>query len=265
MREQVAIQRVLLNKFEELRSKNPLFSQRAFSIKLGLSSGAISELLNGKRKVSMRLAERIATRLSLDPQERSELFGFFPDRVGRFSGSPSTSADPNYLRLSADQFRVIGDWYHFAILALMRTRDFRSDVAWIAERFGLNQAMIRTALERLKRLDIVQEDENGKLTRSPLGHCTPDDVSNASIRLAHFEALDKARHALETLPVKDRDFTVTMLTMSPSQLPRVKEMIRKFQDELAAEIEAIPESEVYQLCIQLYPLTRVRNEEGESS
>lgn len=263
MQEQVAIQRVLLTKYEELKSKNPHFSRRAFSQKLGLSAGSVCELLNGQRKISIKLAERIAQNLSLDPQERAELFKLFPEKALR-SKESDDSSKPNYLRLSADQFRVIGEWYHFAILTLMRTRDFKSDIAWIAERFGLSLAVVKSAVERMKRLDIIHQDHVGNMTRSKMRYRTSDDVSNASVRLAHNDCLENARKALETLPVEERDFSALMLTFSPEQLPRAKELIRKFQDDFAAEMEAGASTEVYQLYVQLFPLTKVRKEPGET-
>lgn len=256
MEAQAAVQRLLLTKYEELRSKNPQYSRRAFSRKIGLSAGAISEIFNGRRSISPRLAERIASRLTLDPQERADLLKHFPMKKGKYPSASIEGYDPNYLQLSVDQFRVIGEWYHFAILTLMRSRGFESDANWIAGRLGLSETTARTALDRLKRLGLVQEDSAGTLTRAKTRYRTSDDVANVSVKRAHGEYLEKARNALETLSVEQRDFTSLMLTLHPSQLPRAKEMIRKFQDDLSAEFEATPQPEVYQLLIQLFPLTR---------
>lgn len=44
-------------------------------------------------------------------------------------------SDPN--QLSMDQFAIIADWYHFAILNLINTPGFKSDISWIAKRLGL--------------------------------------------------------------------------------------------------------------------------------
>jgi len=259
MKEQLAVQKLLLTRYEDIRSKNPQYSRRAFSKKLGLSAGAISELFNGQRKISVKLAERIAQRLALDPQERTELFAHFPSRVRRIKLKATDQVDPNYLQLSADQFRVIGDWYHFAILTLMRTKGFKSDVKWIANRLALSPIIVKTALERLKRLELIQEDRKGNLARSKTSYRTSDDIANSSVRRAHSQYLDRARNALDTVSVEKRDFTSVMLTLSPHQLPRAKEIIRKFQDELAAELESAPQSEAFQLCVQLFPLTQIES------
>lgn len=264
MKEQVALQRILMVKYEELRSKDSRFSRRAFSKRLGLSAGAMSELLNGRRSVSIKLIQRICERLGLDPSERAKLLDLYSKKKTRDQSRPETEViGIDDLRLSADQFRVIGDWYHFAILSLMDTSDFRSEIPWIAERLGISVATARSAVERLIRLGIVQEDEKGHFTYSGQTYRTPDDVPDAAIRLAHFELLDKARKALDSLPVDERDFTSVILRLSPEQLPRAKEMIRRFQNKLLAELAANPQSEVYQLGMQLFPLSRVRKNHDE--
>jgi uncharacterized protein (TIGR02147 family) len=263
MKEQIAIQKILHQKYGELKSRNPGFSRRAFSKRLGLSPGAISELFNGQRKASLKLAERIASRLALDPQERAELFSSFKAKGESTSQNPSDTIDPQYLQLSADQFHIIGDWYHFAILTLMRVKNFKSDINWIAERLGLSKSTVQLAMDRLKRVELVKEDNKHHWTRSKTRFRTTDDVANISVRKAHAQYIDKAREALDTVPVNRRDYTSLMMSVNPEQLPLAKEKIRKFQDELSAELEKHPGSEVYQLCIQLFPLTNQTGDKNE--
>ncbi len=252
MNKQIAIHKTLISKFESIRAKNPNYSRRAFSKRLGISAGAISELFNGQRKISYKIAQRIASRLNLDPQERAKLFSSFSKQ----EHNPPTKEDPEYLQLTADQFQVIGDWYHFAILTLMRTKGFCSDLKWIGDRLGLSATTVERALLRLKRLGMVHENEEQILVRSKKRFRTSDDITNSSVQRAHHQYLEKAKEALVPLPVDSRDLTSLMLTFHPDQLPRAKEMIRKFQDDFSASFEKTPQPEVYQLCIQLFPLTQ---------
>jgi transcriptional regulator with XRE-family HTH domain len=79
-----AIQRKLSEALLEARSRNPAFSLRAFARKLEMSPSAISELLNGKRRVSRKLASRIVGNLGrnfgMNSVEGEALLGLFPDR-----------------------------------------------------------------------------------------------------------------------------------------------------------------------------------------
>jgi transcriptional regulator with XRE-family HTH domain len=256
MKAQAALQKILITRYEELRMKNPHYSQRAFSKRLGLSAGATNEVFRGRRKVSLKIASQIAERLNLDPQERAELFSAYPK-----VGEPVGKEDPMYLQLSVDQFKVIGDWYHFAILTLMRSKGFKSDPTWIARRLRLSRATASSAIELLKRLGMIQEDFSGKLTRSKTRYRTSDDVSNFSVRKAHSDYLQNARQALDEIPVGRRDFTSLMMSLDLEQLPKIKERIRVFQDELSKEFETKPNREVFQLLVQLFPLTQIQEEE----
>lgn len=61
----------LRNKLQEIKRLNPSFSVRTFALRAGISSGSMTELLNGRRRLTRNMAEKIATNLKLNPTERS--------------------------------------------------------------------------------------------------------------------------------------------------------------------------------------------------
>lgn len=191
----------------------------------------------------------------LDPQERSEMLVHFQNprvRPGR-----ADAVDSSYLQLTADQFHVVSDWHYFAILNLISIKGFRSDPAWIAVRLGVSQSMVESALERLKRLEMVKEDGRGRLSRAKPRYRTTDDIANLSLRKSHHQTLDLAKEALDSEPIDRRDFTWLTFPISARKLPVAKAMIRKFQDEILASFEGDADcDEVYRLAIQLFSLTK---------
>jgi uncharacterized protein (TIGR02147 family) len=258
MREQLAIQRILQSRFAGLRAKNPAYSIRAFSKRVGISAGTLSLILLGKRSISKKLADKISRNLMLDPQERAEVLDQFP-QSRKAATRAQDSVDPSYLQLSADQFHVVSDWYYFAILNLIEIEGFQNDSAWIAGRLGLPVSTIQAALERLNRLEMIQEDAQGKLTRVAPRYRTTDDVANLSLRKSHHQTLDLAKESLDRDSVDIRDFTWLVLPMDTRKLTEAKTLIRKFQDDLLETLgqNARPD-EVYRLGIQLFPMTRVK-------
>ena len=262
MKEQIAIQKLLQDRFDEIRRKNAHFSIRAFSKKLGLNSGALSTILNGKRNVSATLARRICERLMLDPQERSELLGLFPaKRTYQKAGLKTDEVDPTYLQLSAAQYRVVGEWQHFAILTLMRTATFKSDPNWIAARLGISPAKVEQALARLISIGILERAADGTLTRIPQKFRTTDDVVDMSVRRSHEETLDLAKESLQENSIHERDFTHISLAVDPNKMSMAKELIRKFQDEFAKLVESDTQTEVYRLSMQYFPLSKIKTGE----
>jgi uncharacterized protein (TIGR02147 family) len=167
--------------------------------------------------------------------------------------------------VSSDQFRLIAKWHHFAILSLIRTRGFRSDPDWIATRLGITPVQSREALERLSRLGLISSDSDGKIRRSKSKYRTTDDIASISLRQGHAENLELAKDSLVKHSVDERDFTAATMSIDPKKLPEAKEKIRKFQDELAELLESGTQSEVYKVCIQLFPLTVLRKDNSHET
>ena len=256
MNDQRAIQSVLQSKLTEFQLKNTAFSLRAFSNRLGMSPGAVSQILNGKRFVSKKIAQKICDKLLLDPQEKSEIVGLFPEQKKELLNN--TALEPNYLQLQSDQFRVISDWYYLAILSLMKTRGFKQSPQWISKRLGISQKEAKEAMTRLKRLGLIEKDKKGGLKRSVPRYRTSDDTKDVSVQKSHFQSLELAQKSLTTDPVQERDFTSITMAINSKKLAEAKVLIRKFQDELNGLLEDSTPDQVYRLCVQLFPLSQGR-------
>ena len=104
---------------------NPRYSLRAMAKLLKTDSSTLSQVMRGKRKLSEKLLAQWAQALCWGPEEVTLLKGIVLETAIRFSGIQQKA--PQYRELEADKFAVISDWYHFAILQLMRIKSFRSD------------------------------------------------------------------------------------------------------------------------------------------
>ena len=266
MNAQISIQKLLNGKYEEMRAKNAAFSMRAFARRLDVCPSTLTRVLNGERSVSRPLAEQLCDKLVLDPQERADVLDTFPTSRRYRKDAQRTSqdeADPSYLQLSADQFRIIGEWYHFGILSLIKTKGFKNDPEWISERLGISARDAAAAIERLERLGMIKRDDQGKLIRTRPRARTSDDVLNLSLQKAHRQNLELGQEALTSIPVELRDFSAITMPTTPELLPKAKELIRKFQDDLSELLESKPGTEVYKFCTQLFPLTKLAKPESK--
>ena len=63
-----------------------------------------------------------------------------------------------------DEFALISDWYHFAILGLAEIKSSKASPLWIAKRLGITHDEAKEAVDRLLRLRII-EVENGKINQ----------------------------------------------------------------------------------------------------
>ncbi len=255
MTDQIALQTKLRSHFLSLQQKNPSFSLRAFAQKLKLSPSALSEILNGKRKVSRQLAEKILSQMGTDPGEQSKILSLF-QKTSRPEFQDEAEGR-KYLELKSDQFQLISKWHHFAILSLVETNGFQANALWIAKRLGIKLLEAEQALERLERMGFIQWSRGQKkikLLHAQLN--TTNEVADPAIRQSHFEDLHLSTRALEQVDIKDRDFSSLTIAIDKSKLPEAKKMIREFQDRLSAFLETGTQDEVYKLNFHVLPLTR---------
>jgi uncharacterized protein (TIGR02147 family) len=249
MFEALAVQQILNDELTRCRIKNPSYSVRALAKRLQLSPAMLSLVLNGKRQVSKKMAKHVAERLLLNPGQQDALLSLFEKNKKNEKRLLKT------LTVQTDQFQLISDWYHFAILSLMETKDFKSSLPWIAQRLRIGQTAAQSAIDRLKRLGFVLEDTKGKLHLTGGALTTSDGIASSAIRKNHSQVLDIAKEVLCIVPVEKRDFTSITMAIDPSKLPQAKELIREFRDKLSAFMEAGTKREVYNLSMQLIPLT----------
>lgn len=256
---QLEVTKVLQDGFNEIRARNPQYSLRAYAKKLGLSSAALSEIMNGRRRVSGKIAERIASALMLDPKRTDRLRSAAQTikqqkRTARREQQPTNSLRPT-IELSMDHFHTISDWYHYAILSLVQTKGFREDPQWIAKRLNITKNQAAQALERLERLGMLQRDELGVLRPTGVNYTSSDEVASLALRRAHMNNLELARASLERDALEARDFSAVTMAIDVTKLPEAKRRIRAFRQELESFLEAGESTEVYKFCLNLFPLS----------
>ncbi|RYZ92364.1 MAG: TIGR02147 family protein [Proteobacteria bacterium] len=243
----------LQREFTERCKRNARFSLRAFAKMLDLDPSSLSQILSGKRPVSRKSVKTIAERLGAKPQTM-KAFGF---------GSSSAAAAVDYHQLAADTFAVISDWYHYAILELTFVSGFKAEPKWIARKLSITVQEAKSAVERLLRLELLIE-ENGSLLKSAK-HLT--NQSNVDTSHAHRELqrqiIEKALAAIEEAKPEEKDITSMTMAIDERNLPKARELTRKYRRELCALLEDGEQSRVYHLAIQLYPVSKEALEESK--
>lgn len=240
---------VLREKLSSAQQKNRRFSLRSFAKRLEVSPATLSRLFRGDRKLSLETARQIGHRLGLSPTEMVLFLSDF---------DPSSRPAFATHALDHEQFSLIADWYHYALLALSETTDFRCEIDWICSRLGLERQTVIDAVRRLHSLGLVEIGKNGELRRTKRNLQASDDVVNPALRRAHRQNLELAATSLENDPLEARDFTFMNMAIDVSKLPEAKEKIRRFREEMCHLLENENQSEVYRLCIQLFPLSKQR-------
>jgi uncharacterized protein (TIGR02147 family) len=161
--------------------------------------------------------------------------------------------------ISADAFRVIGDWYHYAILLLAETEGFKADPRWIASRLGVSQIEAKFALQRLQELKLLQK--TGGKWRFVDQEITTEDKSltTPALKRRQKQVLEKAIEALENDPIEKRSMTGMTMAIDPEKIPEAKKLISEFNRKMSKFLECGKKSEVYELQISLFSLQKRGN------
>ena len=254
---------------DEKTRRNPSFSLRAFARAAKVSASHLSRTLNGESKLSATSARQIALALNSSAEEADHFLGLIEleqaaDDVDRRRILKRLSRNqPSRAKvLSIEHFRLIAEWYHFAILNLPNLRGFRSDISWVAKRLGIRPIEARLAVERLLMLGLMHKTPKGLKAAEEVDLQTTDDISSAAIQENHTQHLNLAQNALREVPIELREFNNLTLSMNLADVSRAKKALRDFIDKFNRDHESVPGQELFQLNVQFYLLSK--SERGKS-
>jgi uncharacterized protein (TIGR02147 family) len=248
--------------FEKRRMRNPRYSLRAFARDLGVAAPKLSEILRGKCGLSEASAKRLAGKLSLSEydttifvhQVLSKHARKKTDREAARNILETLKTQHSFDAMTLETFKVIADWYHFAILEMTEIKGFESDASWVAKRLHLPKLLVKDAIQRLKNVGLLAETAEGVWYQTEEILATPTDIPCTEINKNHCQILTKAYEALND-SVEERDFSSVTLAIPESQIDEIKKEIRDFRRKLAQKInEAENKDRVYCLSIQFFPL-----------
>lgn len=246
----------LKDEFARRCEANPRYSLRAFAKALQFDIGLLSRILNQKHIPSIKAAHRLVGRLDLSPEEQVQFVNSVAQALQRRqsrNASPVNSPAPVH-ELSLDAFRIIADWYHYALLELSFTRSNSADPRHIARVLGLSSSEAKLALDRLLSLDLI-EVIDGKLHKTEVQLTTADKALTApALRRRQKQILEKSIHSLENDPIEDRNHTAMTMAIDPRKIPHAKAMIQNFTNDLMKYLESGERTRVYELSIGLFPL-----------
>ena len=251
------LRRELLQRCE----RNPKYSQRSFANLLGLSSARLNEVLQEKKGLSRLAAVQVSQRLGFTASESARFCDLVDSMHARSAKARQLAAarlggEKVYSEkriLSEDTFKLVADWYHFALLELLKLPHEDTHTESLAKRLGIHPALAKEALERLQRLNLVDETK-GKW-KSSANTTVPGDTSSAAISNFHRQILEKALASVTFQPAEKAEFSSTLMTIKEDQLPLAKSMIKQFWKDLSEAMDASPNHDnLYCLTVQFFSL-----------
>lgn len=250
------------------REQNSSLGMRHLSRKAGFASpSTLGMFLNGKRKLTPFLAEKLAAALPLKHKEKQMLQVWSQIECAK-NVVDRTRAERKLFQLKSSnengvmtnsQLRFLSIWYYPVIFTMVGQDDFNPSPSYLAKVLGrgVQPAQVERALRELVEMGLLQKDSRGfKQSKTTLKNS--EDVKEISVRHCHRNGLTLAQNAL-SLPLSEREFNGLTVAVPKEQIPHVKEMIRQFRSDLNLYLSQFTKnSDIYQLSLQFFPLTNLQ-------
>lgn len=234
-------QELLREQYIQKRKKNPQFSLRAFAKQLGLTPGGMSRLMNGKMELSVNRAMEISEKLGLTEEETDTFINLV-----QLSKAKTNSSKEQILKkieklqgvpihdLSVDHFKLISEWYPMAILRITAEPKMSRTISGIAKALGITNAEVSQTVERLKRLELIEEDEKGNFTRAT-DHVQINFKKDHEAARAYYGALTKLMlNNIETENRNTRSIGSEVLVFDKTQIEHVRKITDEYLNQLIA-------------------------------
>jgi len=241
--------RVFLERELNQRCKlNESYSLRAFAKSLKTDASLLSKLINGKRVISNKQIDKLGQKLDLNLRE-----------IESFKNSNIVNEqDKDIYQLSLDQFDLIVEWQHYAILEMMTLDGFKPDSLWISQNLKIDINEVEKSVERLKKIGLLKVHENGDwedISQGKSTHILDKNITTYAHKQAQKNILNKAIESLDATVIEKRDQTSMMVTTSPKKIAQAKEMLTQFRRQLTTFLEEAEEKTcVYQMSFSLFPI-----------
>jgi len=254
---------ILKEKLIQKQKSLPAFSLRSFAKKAGISQSMLSQVLHGNRNLSKKSAIKLVELLPFNGEESDFFISLVEYQTASsihlkkhlFENICKNHPKTDVYEIQIDQFKIIADWYHIAILELTRLDKFVPSITYIANKLELSKLEATQAVDRLQKQGLLIE-KNNRWVKSNKIFETPANISNVHIREYHNQMLVKAVEALKDQSANKRDFSGMTIAINQKQLPMVREKIKAFKKELSQCLNQDPDKDqVYQLNIQFFSLT----------
>lgn len=238
---------ILYESYLERKNRNSLYSLRAFSRDLGISSGRLTNYLNGRHFPNSKTLQKLCEFLELPETKFSQALGFIENDKYMRRGLSFEK------QLNDDEFKTISNWKTWSVYTLFQSSDFEPSVKWFEKKLNISEKEMLSSLNELDEIGLIKEN-NFFYDLIVKNVTTTRDVSSLNIRNAHKQFIKLASTSIETTPIDMRDYSYITMCIDKNNIPEAKKMIANFRGQLNALLEQGQASELYQLNIQLFPI-----------
>lgn len=241
---------------------------QSWANRLGYKSpSSLSMVLTGERFPSKDMVNRLAGDFKFSSRERKYFELSIELEKARQKGKETDSIlekikkltpEKTHFSIGLTEFKVISEWYVVAVKQLIDTENFIEDLDWISKRLRkkVSPSQIRSAINNLLELGIIERDSSGKLKVMKAGLITSNDIPSSAIKKHHYGMLQRAQDALMEQSTDERQINSTTMRIKSEDLPEAKKVLFEFLKEFSTRFQDESSEDIFQLNMQLFQLTK---------
>ncbi len=258
----------LKDRYAYLKIIDKKYSQRYFMQRLGVkSTGFFAEILNGKRNLSHQNILSFVKILKIDRDEAA----YFENLV-YFNQSRSIKDKDHWLLkmmecskvnskiLDRDVYEYFSKWYFAAIRELLffYKKAITPEAIAAALCPPISEDEAAKALMLLQRLSLIERLPDGSFRQKDTIISTGDLIHSVEIANYQLQTIDLAKQALDAISIAQREISTLTMSISKDAYGKIVEILKKAKkDIIKVTQQDSGEDRVYQLNVQLFPLTRI--------
>lgn len=243
------------------------FSLRSFAQNAGVAASLLNDILSMRQNLTIQAMHKYATAMELGAKE----VAYFEALVGfnnaannqeknRFFGEMVHLRGRSAVKfIDRQQYEYFSEWYHAVVRELITHGGMGCDAEKISQCIDpvVSPAKVRKSIALLQELGLIYEVD-GVWHASDKVLSSEYQIQSVALKNYHTGMLERAAESLDKHTSDEREFQGLTLSVSKATFMQMKNRIRSFSDELLAMAasEVMKPDEVYQINLQMFPLTK---------
>lgn len=257
--------------YQERKEHNYFWSYRFMGERLGLDHSFIVKVLAGQRHIKESHLPRVVQLCKLSDREEEYFRNLYffnkaksDAQVKLYFEKMMALKSVDSLSLEENQYRYFQKWYYAAVRSAVEYLDFRDDYKMLAKHIspGISVKEAREAVSLLKNLGFIQQNEDGRWELVQRHLQTPDKWKSIAIRNFQESCLQLAEKSMDLHPKEERDYSTITMAIESDKLSFLKNLLHECRTSVVQQVEEMDNPDrVYQLNMQLFPLTKPQEED----
>jgi uncharacterized protein (TIGR02147 family) len=255
--------------FQEINTRRPGYSLRAFARDLDLSPSFLSMLMREKSGLSIEQAHKISKALQLNDKEKEHLLLLTEAEFSR-SFSMKKKAREKLAKISSERSfktiddnykEIIQDWIHPAILEFCQIKSGKMEPDEISHFFERSIDDVKRAIQRLVKAGLLEFRHGLYVVQEVNYQVTPGELSY-SVQNFHRQLMHRALISMERDPFSHRFLNSYVIKVKKEKLDQMQKKLEALVEEFVGGLSDEKEADhIFGVSFQFFPLSRLNERE----